>query len=161
VTGNFFRVYGQVAPLQGRLFTDDECSPGTDSRVVIVGEEFVKSRFGGGLDVAGRALTLNRMPFTIIAVFFAGCAGGGRGLVFWVASLVMGALLLILLIACTNVTVLQLSRAVERRCEMGIRLALGAPRATLMRMLMTEILMLSSVAGVLSLWVAYQSPDLF
>ena len=28
VTGNFFRVYGQVAPLEGRLFTDDECAPG-------------------------------------------------------------------------------------------------------------------------------------
>jgi predicted permease len=73
----------------------------------------------------------------------------------------MGALLLILLIACTNVTVLQLSRAVGRRREMGIRLALGAPRAMLSAMLMTEILMLSSVAGMLSLWVAYHSPGLF
>jgi predicted permease len=241
VTGNFFRVYGHVAPLQGRLFTDDECSPGSESRVAIVGEEFVKSRFGGDLNVAGRTLTLDRTPFRIIAVLPAGYAGrvrgpgiwipwsaqrvfydgrdffhagserwltvegrlragrsrseakaelaviaaqqdkleprrkttlivtngslgeepSMRGLVFWMASLVMGALLLILLIACTNVTVLQLSRAVERRREMGIRLALGAPRATLMRMLMTEILMLSSVAGVLSLWVAYESPDLF
>ncbi len=55
VTGNFFRVYGQVAPLEGRLFTDDECSPGSGSRVAIVSQEFVKSRFGDGLSVTGTA----------------------------------------------------------------------------------------------------------
>ena len=36
VTGNFFRVYGQVLPVEGRLFTDDECSPGNGRHVVIV-----------------------------------------------------------------------------------------------------------------------------
>jgi Acetamidase/Formamidase family/FtsX-like permease family len=84
-----------------------------------------------------------------------------RGLVFWMASLVMGALLLILLIACTNVTVLQLSRVIELRREMGIRIALGASCARPFRMLLTEIFMLSSVAGLLSLYVASQSPSLF
>jgi predicted permease len=84
-----------------------------------------------------------------------------RGLVFWVDGLLMTALLLILLIACTNITVLQLSRAVDRRREMGIRLALGAQRSRLMRMLLTEILVLSIAAGLLSLVVAYESPGLF
>jgi len=73
----------------------------------------------------------------------------------------MGALTLILLIACTNVTVLQLSRAVTRKREMGIRLAIGAGRSRLMRMLLTEILLLATLAGVLSAYIAFEAPTIF
>ena len=84
-----------------------------------------------------------------------------RGSLFWIGPVVMGALTLILLIACTNVTVLQLSRAVTRQREMGIRLSIGSGRGHLLRMLLTEMLLLAAVAGALSAYIAFQAPALF
>ena len=81
-----------------------------------------------------------------------------RASLFWIGPLVMGALTLILLIACTNVTVLQLSRAVTRQREMGIRLSIGAGRSRLMCMLLTETLLLATLGGALSAWIAFQAP---
>lgn len=83
-----------------------------------------------------------------------------RSKLIWVASVVLGALLLLLFIACTNVTMLLLSRAVARRGEIGIRLSLGAGRRRLFAMLLTETFILASAAGTISAIVAYQAPDL-
>jgi hypothetical protein len=65
----------------------------------------------------------------------------------WVTPVFMGALMLLLLLACTNVTVLLLSRAAARRYEMGVRLALGADRVRLLRMAGTEGVLLAAIAG--------------
>jgi predicted permease len=78
----------------------------------------------------------------------------------WMGPLIMGALTLILLLACTNVTMLQLSRAASRQREIAIRLSLGAGRKRLLRMLLTESLILAIAAGVISAWIAYQVPAL-
>ena len=72
--------------------------------------------------------------------------------------LMLGAPSLILLTACANVSTLLLSRAVARRREVAVRISLGAGRMRLIRMLLTEVLLLAAVSSVLGLWLVDRIP---
>ncbi|HVN20614.1 MAG TPA: ADOP family duplicated permease, partial [Dongiaceae bacterium] len=67
---------------------------------------------------------------------------------------VFGAMILVLLIACVDVTNLVLARAAQRQGEMAVRLALGAPARRVMRQVLTESLMLAVAGAFLGLFVA-------
>lgn len=69
--------------------------------------------------------------------------------------MLMAGVVLILLIACTNVANLLMARTADRSTELSIRSALGASRARIAQQLLTECLLLSFVAAVAGLFVAF------
>ncbi|HEY0876205.1 MAG TPA: ABC transporter permease [Vicinamibacterales bacterium] len=82
-----------------------------------------------------------------------------------VAAVVLGAVVLLLVGACVNAGTLLLSRAMARRGEVAIKMALGAARRTLIRQVMLEGLLISAASGALGLvfatWIMRTVPAMF
>jgi len=78
-------------------------------------------------------------------------SGGNKELM----SLLQGALLFVLLIACANIANLYLARGVDRQREFAVRTAIGASRGRILRQLLLEAFVLAFVAGALGTTLSY------
>jgi putative ABC transport system permease protein len=115
------------------------------------------ARLSGGVSIAQAREQANAVAASLAAAFPStndGWGAGVRSIVEWaipadvrlIILTMMGAVTLVLLIACFNVANLTLARASTRAREMSIRTALGAKRGQMLRQLLTE----SVIIGLLS-----------
>lgn len=79
VSGNYFQVVG-VAPILGQLFVSDEHGdkPGADP-VVVLSEQFWRTRLNVDPDIVGKTIRVNRLELTVIGVTARQFAGASRG----------------------------------------------------------------------------------
>jgi putative ABC transport system permease protein len=113
-----------------------------NARLATVAREFVRDYAASNPEYAGLELEVWNINEAVI--------GGVKPALF----VLLGAVALLLAIACSNVATLLLARSTTRRREMAIRMALGARRWQLIRQQVVEILLMTSLGGALGVVLA-------
>ncbi|MGH9380889.1 MAG: ABC transporter permease [Thermoanaerobaculia bacterium] len=167
VTEGFFDALG-VKALRGRFF-DPEHHTARAGHYAVLAHGFWQRRFGGDPAIVGSTIPLDGDPFVVLGVlppeFETGLLGGAPGEHnVWVARtallVLMGAAAFVLLIACANVANLLVARATDREGGLAVRLALGADRRRLVRLLLGESLLLGLAGGAVGVAIAFTGVDL-
>ncbi len=236
---NYFNVLIE-SPAHGRGLVESDCASRGTNAVVVLSDDFWRSRFAADPSLVGKKIVLNQTAFTVIGVARPGFTGTEpipsafwvpitmqqalepgrdrlsndnmswlallgrtrpgvtmqevradlgviagrldqrhpgpvrttslaihaatffsspeqRSTLIPVASVVLAAFALVLLIACANVANLLLARASVRQREIALRLSMGAGRWRLVRQLLTESLLLSLAGGALGSLIAFWS----
>ena len=96
------------------------------------------------------------LPATHIRPELQKLLGDARGLLL----MLWGAVTLVLLIACANITNMLLARTADRQREFAVRVAIGGSRGRIVRQLLTENLLLASIGGAAALLVAFGGVNL-
>src|SRR3989475_644661 len=141
VTEDLFKIIG-VLPVLGRDFTAEDNKPGAE-KVAILAEDNPKTN--------QNYTSANVQP--LLNAF----TGVQLRQIVWA---MLGAVILVLLIACVNVMNMQFGRAALRAKELAIRGALGATRWRLVRQMLTESLVVAVFGTVAGVILAYWAVDM-
>ena len=145
----WLRVIGRLKPGA----TQDQAQSNIDSIAAQLAEAYPRSN-RGTLQQPDKPRPMTLVPTSEVATLGPGARATARRM----SQLLMAVVGFVLLIACANVANLLLARAESRRKEIAVRLALGAPRARLIRQLLTESSLLALMGGgaglLMSAWMS-------
>jgi predicted permease len=132
----------RAATVVGRL-RDGIGAAEAEARLQVIAQDLAREHPAVNSGLSAAVYPLSRSP------------RGATELIGPLISVLMGVMGLLLLMTCANVANLLLARTAERQREIAVRLALGASRARLLRQLMAESLLLSTLGGAAGIGVAY------